>query len=241
MPRVDNVQSTEFDKAEILAYHGWGYSSDAWQGWRSWLQQQRCQLNAFDRGYFGWPMQPAFRASTKAKLIFVHSYGLHFCPAEAIKQADLLVIFSSFRQFHPAQASRKKRSQQSLQQMMIQFEHQPHTVLQNFRLKCAQPARWSEPLLDSINAGLLAQDLNQLHTCWLNLLPLQQVPRIVVLHGTQDRIVPAATGKALAASLDALYFEIAATGHALPFAQVETCQTILQPILKPILERRHES
>ena len=224
--------------AEVLAYHGWGYSSAAWQGWRNWLRQQQYQLKAFDRGYFGAPVQPQFSNSTTAKLIFTHSYGLHFCPASALREANLLVIFSSFRQFHPEHASLKKRSQQILQQMIIQFERQPNTVLQNFRAKCSQPIDNSEPAPNLINASLLYQDLHQLDSCSLDLLPLQQIPKIVVLHGAQDRIVSAATGKALANELAASYFEIESAGHALPFTQAATCQAILQPILE---ELRHES
>jgi pimeloyl-[acyl-carrier protein] methyl ester esterase len=224
--------------AEVLAYHGWGYSSADWQGWQNWLGQRQWLLKAFDRGYFGSSVQLQFNASATAKLIFVHSYGLHLCPVEILMQADLLVIFSSFRQFHPEQTSLKKRSQQILQQMIIQFERQPDTVLQNFKAKCSQPINDSEPTPDLMDASLLCQDLHQLNICALDLLPLQQIPKIVVLHGAQDRIVPVAVGKALADELAASYFEIESAGHALPFMQAATCQAILQPILE---ELRHES
>ncbi len=223
--------------AEVLAYHGWGYSAADWQDWWLWLQQQQISLKIFDRSYFDQPMQPAFDSSASAKLIFVHSYGLHLCPANVLKKADLLVVFSSFREFHPERPSLRKRSQQILQQMQLQFAEQPQIVWQNFRVKSAQPADWSEPTPESVDLLLLAQDLHQLESCLLDLSPLQKISRIVVLHGAQDRIVSAAIGKALAAELAAPYFEIADAGHALPFTQMAACQAILQPILE---ELRHE-
>jgi len=219
-------------RTELLAYHGWGYGSKDWQGWQDWLQGQHCLFKPFDRGYFGSPIQPQFSASATAKLIFAHSYGLHFCPTEILRQADLLVIFSSFRQFHPERASLKKRSQQILQQMILQFERQPQTVLQNFRTKCWQPLVTSERIPELMNTDLLYQDLCQLDTCLLDPLPLQQIPKIIGLHGTQDRIVSVAAGKALAEELAAPYFAIEAAGHALPFTQITICQAILQPILE---------
>jgi pimeloyl-[acyl-carrier protein] methyl ester esterase len=223
--------------AEVLAYHGWGYGAADWQSWRLWLKQQGCLLHCFDRGYFGAPIQPAV-SSTPAKLIFVHSYGLHLCPAEAIEKSDLLVIFSSFSQFHPERPGLKKLSQRMLQQMQVQFERQPQVVWQNFRAKCAQPDGWGDKLTpDPVNFKLLGQDLYQLDTCMLDLRPVRKLPKIVVLHGAEDRIVSAAIGKALAEELAAPYFEIAAAGHALPFTQIATCQAILQPILE---ELKHE-
>ena len=236
----NSSHSEDNHRAELLAYHGWGYGSKAWQGWQDWLRHQHCLFKPFDRGYCRSPIQPQFSASSTTKLIFAHSYGLHFCPAEILRQANLLVIFSSFRQFHPERANLKKRSQQILQQMILQFERQPQTVLQNFRTKCLQPL--DEPdecerIPELINTDLLYQDLCLLDTCLLDLLPLQQIPQIIVLHGTQDRIVSVATGKALAEELAASYFAIEAAGHALPFTQITTCQAILQPILEAL---RHE-
>jgi len=224
-------------RAELLAYHGWGYGSKDWQGWQDWLQGQHYLFKPFNRGYFGSPIQPQFSTSAIAKLIFTHSYGLHFCPAEILRQANLLVIFSSFRQFHPQRASLKKRSQQILQQMILQAERQPQTVLQNFRTKCLQPLDESDEhqqIPELLNTELLYQDLCLLDTCLLDLLPLQQIPQIIVLHGIQDRIVSVTTGKALAEELAASYFAIEAAGHALPFMQITTCQAILQPIFEAL-------
>jgi pimeloyl-[acyl-carrier protein] methyl ester esterase len=223
--------------AEVLAYHGWGYSAADWQNWWLWLQQQQALFKPYDRGYFGAPLQPAFKTSALAKLIFVHSYGLYFCPAEVLKEADLLVIFSSFRQFHPERPGLKKRSQQILQQMQLQFERQPQIVWQNFRAKSAQLADWSESMPGSADLRRLGQDLHQLDHSSLDLSPLQKIPRIVVFHGAQDRIVSTAMGRALADDLAASYFEIEPAGHALPFTQVSSCQAILQPMLEAL---RHE-
>lgn len=217
--------------AEVIAYHGWGFAASYWQGWESRLRQQGYRLQRFDRGYFGEAVQPRFAASDLTKVIFVHSYGLHLCPVEQLQQANVLVIFSSFCEFHPDRPSLRKRSQQVLQQMMYQFEQNSEFVLTNFQTKCYHPEPWNGTIPESLNCNLLLQDLTALNRATIDLALLQPLPQIVILHGLQDRIVSSSKGQELAQQLpQSHYCEIESAGHALPFTHLDACWSILQSV-----------
>lgn len=225
-------------RAEVLAYHGWGFDHSCWQGWQTWLEEQACCLKAADRGYFGASKLVNF--TSDIKILFVHSYGLHWCPVEQFNQADVLVIFSSFCAFHPEQPpSLKKRSQTTIQQMLGQLSsdetsdstRDPRLMLQKFQTRSYHPVAWHGPIPELLNIEKLRQDLQQLNRAAIDLALLRSVPQVVILHGSADRIVSPAKGKALAAQLKCPYFEIPAAGHALPFTHTAHCQAILQAIL----------
>lgn len=221
------------DSTEILAYHGWGFDATCWQDWQTQLTQQGYIWKSFDRGYFGHPVQPEFSPSAHTKVLFVHSYGLHLCPIAQFQQADRLVIFSSFLNFHPESPSLRKRSQQRVQQMIEQFAIDPWLVLQNFWQKCG----WSGyPLCRNsdfeLNPDLLLQDLRQLNLAEFDRNHLAKMPQVIVLHGEKDRIVAVERGRALQGQ----YFEIAAAGHALPLTHRELCWKWLQPFFASDVE-----
>lgn len=231
--------------SEVIAYHGWGFSAAEWSSWQPWLMQQGYDLKTFDRGYFGNLVEPSFSSTANSKVIFVHSYGLHLCPAEQLQQADALIIFASFSDFHPEPANLRKRSQQILQQMITQWQANPALVLENFKVKCYHPQPWTKSVQAKTDSKTdsgqfsdrLLQDLMHLNSSVLDLAVLQTIPRIVIFQGGSDRIVTPARGKALAQHLPtSQYFEIAAAGHALPFTHTEHCQTILHPLLKSLLQ-----
>ncbi|QYO68329.1 hypothetical protein [Leptolyngbya sp. 7M] len=203
-----------FYRAEVLAYHGWGFDYSCWQGWQTWLEKQACCLKAADRGYFGASKLVNF--TSDIKILFVHSYGLHWCPVEQL-QADVLVIFSSFCAFHPEEPpSLKTRSQTTVQQMLGQLSsdgashstRDPRLMLQKFQTRSYHPVAWHGPIPESLNIEQLRQDLQQLNRAAIDLALLRSVPQVVILHGSADRIVSPAKGKALAAQLKCPYFEI---------------------------------
>lgn len=228
------------NSAEVIAYHGWAFDQSCWREWENWLEQQRCHLKAVDRGYFTFNKQANF-SDNSIKIIFVHSYGLHWCPVEQLNQADALIIFSSFSEFHPEQPSLRKRSQHTIQQMLNQLssenENDARLMLQKFWTRSYHPVPWYGTIPDQLNTKLLLDDLNQLNTATINLTRLRSISHIVVLHGSEDRIVSSAKGKALAEQLASPYFEIPDAGHALPFTHVEICQSILQPVLNKLLNQ----
>ncbi|WNZ25315.1 alpha/beta hydrolase [Leptolyngbya sp. NK1-12] len=230
-------------RSEVLAYHGWGFDHSCWQGWQEWLEQQSCDLKTADRGYFD-ASNSVNCKDDLFKVIFVHSYGLHWCPVEQLNQADVLVIFSSFLEFHPEPPNLKKRSQTTIQQMLGQLSSDevrdsssnPRLMLQKFLTRSYHPIAWHGPIPETLNIERLRQDLQHLNIAVIDPAVSRSVPQVVVLHGSADRIVSATKGKALAEQLKCPYFEIPTAGHALPFTHAEHCQAILQPILNARLD-----
>jgi pimeloyl-[acyl-carrier protein] methyl ester esterase len=231
---------SSLNSAEVIAYHGWAFDQSCWCEWKNWLEQQGYCLKAVDRGYFTFNKQANFSGNS-IKIIFVHSYGLHWCPVEQLNQADALIIFSSFNEFHPEQPSLRKRSQHTIQQMLNQLssenENDARLMLQKFWTRSYHPIPWHGTISEHINVKFLSDDLNQLNTATIDLTLLRSIRNTVVLHGFGDRIVSSAKGKELAEQLACQYFEIPDAGHALPFTHIEICQSILQPILNMLLNQ----
>jgi pimeloyl-[acyl-carrier protein] methyl ester esterase len=218
-----------------IAYHGWGFDQDCWQPWRELMAQQGEIFWASDRGYFNAPSAPPVSSPS---IVFAHSYGLHLCPIAQLQNADVLVLFSSFLSFHPLAErgiieGNSKRSRLVLAQMIRQFQADPQSVLEAFQKNCFYPVpRRSSEDHKPINSELLLDDLKGLDTCSLDVSILQKIPKILILQGAQDRIVPAEKGRELAASLpDGQYIEVDQAGHGLPFTHVDTCWSWIYPRL----------
>lgn len=215
---------------EVIAYHGWGFDSNCWRPWQQWIVQQGGQFQAFDRGYFGAAVQPQF-TSSEPKIILAHSYGLHLCPIEQLKQADSLIIFGSFVSFHPEASRLKRRSQQMVQQMIDRFSVDPVLVLQNFCRKCYQPQPAPETIPDMHDVDQLQQDLKALNQAELDLSWNSKDKSIIILQGSEDRIVATTQGKQLAEQIpQSQYREVNGAGHALPFTHAAECQALVSAL-----------
>jgi pimeloyl-[acyl-carrier protein] methyl ester esterase len=212
----------------IIAYHGWGFDRTCWQPWKDLFAQQGEDLLISDRGYFNSPSLPISSPTTDQRTILLaHSYGVHLCPSQQLQRADLLVLFSSFLSFHPQLESKKRRSLSMLSQMMTQFEINPQSVLETFKTKCYHPVAW-EPSYNSskaLNLELLMHDLKGLNTCLMDIALLKKIPKILILHGAQDRIVSVEKGRELFEHLpdNSQYIEIEQAGHGLPFTHIDAC------------------
>jgi pimeloyl-[acyl-carrier protein] methyl ester esterase len=241
---------------EVIAYHGWGFEASCWQHWQSHFRQhfrqQGWQFKTFDRGYWQQPLAPTFHPTAQTKVLLVHSYGLHLCPMHQLRQADILVIFSSFARFHPSLEHLKRRSQKILQQMIDQFAVKPLEVLSQFRMNCYHPCDWTEPLSDCLNRDLLLHDLINLQTAEIDPALLQTIPQILIFQGSHDRIVPSASSHEFINQLlkrnsayasvnhqsnrtDSIRCQLIETaGHALPFTHLDGCWSKLQAYLHEI-------
>jgi pimeloyl-[acyl-carrier protein] methyl ester esterase len=85
-----------------------------------------------DRGYFGRENAPGFSDKAVRKIIMTHSFGLHWCPAGLLEEADHLVIVSGFISFHPEEPGERRRSKLFLRQMKSRFVEKPAEVLRMF-------------------------------------------------------------------------------------------------------------
>lgn len=211
----------------IIAYHGWGFDQTCWQPWKDLLAQHGEDLLMSDRGYFNSPALPIAPNINYRIILLVHSYGLHLCPSEQLRRADLLVVFSSFLSFHPQLEAKKRRSLSMLAQMTTQFKTNPQSVLESFQMKCYHPVLWerSSNSTQALNSELLLHDLKCLNACSLEVSFLKKIPKILILHGVQDRIVSVEKGREISAHLpdNSQYIEIEQAGHALPFTHIDAC------------------
>ncbi|EAR20465.1 alpha/beta fold hydrolase [Nitrococcus mobilis] len=220
-------------KAEILAFHGWGFDCSAWSAWPLYLASF-WQLQAFDRGYYGNSYDPVFSDPNARKIIFTHSYGLHLCPPRQLDFCDLLVIFSGFLHFHPQAPRLQGKSRLILQRMQEQFALEPGAVMRRFMRRCYAPAPYQDHLNREFDRSRLAEDLRLLDHSKMAVTTLERARRVIILHGSEDRIVPSSQGWALFDTLgpQALYHEIEGAGHALPFSHAQQCWAILEPALR---------
>lgn len=249
------------EQLEAIAYHGWGFDHTCWQPWHDWLNAWNCSLQCFDRGYFGQPMAPHFSPTATVKLVLVHSYGLHLCPADQICQADWLLIFSSFRGFHPSQHRARRRSHVVLAQMIHQLRSHPQQVLQMFKTNCYYPQPWLSSAAHSspdttdtdyptnpvdprlhyeLDGDRLLADLQALDRAILDSLPLSTTANIIVFHGSGDRIVAPERSLDLMACLSSISQSVVIpnAGHALPFTHYLACWAVLDPLFSRQFHRQ---
>lgn len=224
---------------EVIAYHGWGFDATCWQNWQQQFEELGFKFKSCDRGYFGSPMQHEFTpvASLRlCRLLLTHSYGLHWCSAPQLEQADLLIIFAGFASFHPSTERERRQSSRVLNRMIDQFQMIPEAVLQQFRINCYSPDDAVCPPMP-MQPEVLRRDLVTLHTTQLP-SPLLTTPSpVLIVQGTQDKILFPQAGRELAQLLkNSHYIEIAAS-HALPFTHFSACWQTITPFLTPLLDR----
>ena len=224
--------------AEIIAFHGWGFDAGCWEPWKKRYEQADMSLRCAERGYFGAsPETPVFSSLCIPAILMVHSFGLHSCPEQLLEQADLLVIFGGFHQFHPVAAQYRRRSRQVIRQMMDRLQEEPEKVLEDFYANTYLPQQAPPFTTDTIKVPRLLADLRQLDIGEVNLGRMKRVDKICILHGFKDRIVPRAKGRELYNSLrkQARYFEVKEAGHALPFTHTEQCFDFLKPEIAELI------
>jgi len=222
--------------AHVIAYHGWGLSSEFWNKWIDLLSED-VRFDASDRGYSGSENVVRFDDKAASKqILFVHSFGLHWCPHEVLSNADHLVIFGGFLNFHPESEKKKKRSHFFVQQMLSRFVDKPGEVLNKFLENVFYPANPDEQLLiGDIDHDKLLADLTMIQHETQSVQILHEIPEITILHGESDKIVSNEKARKLYHNLRyrARYFELKNAGHALPYTQAEACYMFLKPFIEP--------
>ena len=230
---------------ELLTFHGWGFSSDIWQSWESYLPPD-LRVQHAERGYFGEGGVPQFEEEGSHKVILTHSFGLHWCPRPLIEQADHLVIISGFLSFHPERELAERRSRLLFQQMMSRFVEKPHEVLAQFYRNTYSPSESPAAPYGEINGesageirgGIshdrLLEDLGQLGTVRMGPEELHRIPALTLIHGEEDAIVSNRKGRGIYRLLNrrSRYLEVKHAGHAVPFTHPEICCKFLNPVLQ---------
>jgi pimeloyl-[acyl-carrier protein] methyl ester esterase len=212
---------------EIIAHHGWGFTSSCWDCWQPLLTNGPISLTASNRGYFSAANAPDFTHNS-FHVLMVHSYGLHWCPIATFQRVDLLVIFNSFIDFHPHDPRDRRRSQRIVQQMIQECQRDPITVLTMFYQRCGYIAP-QELDFNQLDSDRLVADLQHLNTVSVDLDALKGSPPVLLFHGLADQIVPELKGQELFEQLKdkANYFTFPDAGHALPFTHCQPCWVLI--------------
>ncbi len=224
--------------AEVIAFHGWGFDASCWEGWPH-LLGDNISFHSAERGYFGKEGRtPLFSGRDNLQVLFVHSMGLHFCHKNLFQQADVLIIFSGFMQFHPVTAQFKRRSRLILNQMMNRVQGDAVGVLDEFYENAFYPQEpWSLAGKD-VNGERLLRDLKKLNVAELDFTQLKSIDKICILHGFNDAIVPRSKGRELYSAFhtQARYFEIKEAGHGLPFTHSEQCWQFIESDIRELID-----
>lgn len=218
---------------QVIAYHGWGFDNSFWKPLQSQLKPN-VLFKAADRGYFSNDISPDFETEEPAtKVVFTHSFGLHWCPDNVLEQADHLMIFGGFMNFHPAPENENKRSKLVIRQMLSQFVESPAIVLEQFYKNSFHPQipAWQPP--DSLHHDLLLSDLSNIQQDSQPQQRIFDVDALTILHGSDDLIVPRETARDMFHSLRyrSQYFEIMQAGHAFPVTHIEKCAEIFNTVI----------
>ena len=189
------------------------------------------------------------------RVLILHSMAPLFAPEGLIEGADLVVVFGGFLNFHPAKpAAAAQRSREVLARMKEELTRDPGKVLESFWMRCGRgsgrvggaigkgargtPGREDPPSPPtnaiakptlSLHLPLLAADLDILDSESVDLEKWSVLSRVLLFHGTEDRIVPLRAGEELAEALGdrAIFHRIPEAGHALPFTHIHQVGAIL--------------
>ena len=231
-------------RIEIILQHGWAFDKTCWRGWMPHLKEnQDCEISIQtpDRGYFGeaTPVTP-FQNRDSLKVVVAHSLGMHLLPVEILQSADLLVLASTFSKFHGGSALEQKRSERTISLMLKRLQEEPMEVLNGFYSNCYHPLLTSQMLLmrnvQSMNLELLDSDLQLLDKSDFDLTELSKVPKILLVHGSEDGIVNSSHSHNISETLtnsSLVIFEGA--GHSLPLTHVAPVWISLRSKLRHLL------
>lgn len=203
---------------EVLLQHGWGWDAGIWAALEATAPQEVVTLAA-DQGYFGRPFSPG----GEPRVLVAHSFGLHLLPPRWMAGAQVVVVVGGFGAFH-AEGEPGRVSRRVVGRMRQRLDREPTALLEEFRARCLAPETGAPPLPASANLQLLAADLRRLDTQTLDLAPLAAVPRVLLLHGEGDQIVPVERAQDLERRLPNSRLELlAGAGHALPLTRPAAC------------------
>lgn len=220
----------------IIAFHTWGFDSSFWKGLESLFSPaEGFRFESEERGYFS-SVKPKsaiqFEPSLN-KVIFAHSFGLHWCEDSILEKADHLVIFNGYLNFHPGQADQFRRSKHSLREMHSQFVKSPESVLNQYYRNAFHPQKNSLKVPDMMNHDLLLADLIRLDNDNQGVQRIFDSKQITIVHGTEDLIVNKQSARSMyhALRFRSRYFEVVKAGHALPVTHSEKCHEMVLPLI----------
>lgn len=221
---------------EIIACHGWGFDSGFWENWQE-ILPDGVNFKTADRGYFLEEKRPKFSNEPVHKILFLHSYAVHWCPQNIMDESTCIVIFNGFKRFHPKDEKGKKQSKRLLDAMISEFDKKPKEVLTKFWHNAFSPEKKRNLPGFKFDEKILLQDLKNLHTSTFEIDRLKNGKPIISLDGGNDKILQTARGKTFTEFTDgnAVYHFIKEAGHALPVTHSQDCWSFISAMI-PIFQ-----
>lgn len=215
----------------FIFQHGWGLAPDLWKTWFPFLPEAS-EKTVVSMGYFGKPSPfPPLNSGTW-NIVVCHSLGLHLLPEAIFPDIHLLVVFGGFRQFHEEAEGTSKRSRKILRLMLDEFGKSPEKVLGQFHMNCDLDPPEAYKVLAT---ELLHRDLIFLDQHMLDVKVCEPVPKMLLLHGEKDRIVPVTRGEMLHRSLrNSELVTFPDAGHGLPFTHAASSVEMVMEKIRPV-------
>jgi len=183
-------------------------------------------MSALDRGYFGHPETTSFSCKKSFKVIISHSFGLFLLPEQLLEKADMLLSISGFREFHTTGRD-GKFSKRLVSLMLKRFGSGSFDVTREFRAMCG--ARESSEIYAPEDGIIkLAEDLERISNNTLDIEPFKNIPYVLLVQGTDDRVVWPERAEDLKISIPgSSLVMVDGAGHGLPFTHYEKCLGIV--------------
>jgi pimeloyl-[acyl-carrier protein] methyl ester esterase len=208
----------------VVLLHGWGLSPELWRGWLSAFEGRPVLVPSC--GFTG-PCAPLPLPENPGGWIGVgHSHGF---ARLLVTPADWrgLVGFGAFLRFCRQPGRENGTEPETIDAMLARLYTDPADVLARFARRCGLPKRNDGAPAD---VSALAAGLRELRA--LDLTPPRKLPRILLVHATDDRIVaPALAAEAADRMPGAALSLFDKGGHALPFTRQAECIALVQEFL----------
>lgn len=221
---------------EIIAYHGWAFNSDDWSEWDSRLSSNKITFRAADRGYFSRSSSQDFKRSDTYKILFCHSFGLHWVPDEQLIDADALVLFNSFKILPDTVILGTDKSEkliQAIRAMELKLLSDPYKLLSDFRQLCGLKNYDSD--LKIKDERKLQSDLKMMRSGEADHLTGIKFDKLILFEADEDPVVPESRLQNFKDISNRLkHHSVQGSGHALPFTHLDICISLIKegiPIL----------
>jgi pimeloyl-[acyl-carrier protein] methyl ester esterase len=209
---------------QVIAMHGWGGDSRAWQPWQVSAQRRGWCWQSGERGYGTLPPHtPAWPPGEGRRAVIVHSLGLHLLPAAVLERSEAVVLLASFSRFVPEGAAGRPW-RVALRGMAARLEAgDGEAMLQDFLGEAAapDPAALLPPgpcqgPLQAAGVERLRQDLRRLEGTTGLPPDFPSTARVLMIEAGADRIVAPVARLQLRLALPAAeHWPIEAAGHSL--------------------------
>ena len=208
---------------QLIAMHGWAGDQRGWAPFAAAAASQGWCWRSAERGYGGLaPAMPSWESSG-ARVLVVHSLGLHLVPPQLLAESDAVILLASFGRFLPEGAA-GRRLRTALAGMARALEgNEADAMLRNFLAQAAAPNP-ADPSSLGIGDQAVAAAGRALLQCDLELLTrttgippmFPPAARVLIVEAGQDRIVVPPVRQALREALPgADLLRLAGEGHCL--------------------------